>query len=68
MDNKKLLTWSGFTSRAVQEYLPYSAPATDKVHMKIYKQGISITEEKTKTALESIEIYRDLHPPIVTEE
>ena len=34
INNKQFSTWPGFTARAVQKYLPYSGPATNKGHMK----------------------------------
>ena len=63
---KKFSTWTGFTSRAVQKYIPDSAPETDKGHIKRQKQGIRSTKEKIKTVLESTETDRDLQPPINT--
>ena len=59
--------WPGLTVKAVQKYLPYSSPATDKGHMKRQKQGIRSTKDKIMTALETIETARDMNPPMEKE-
>jgi hypothetical protein len=63
IENKQLTTWPGLTTRAVQKYLPDSAPATDKGHMKRQKQGIRSTRQKLRAELDKIETARDMHPP-----
>ena len=67
INNKQFSTCPGFTARAVQKYLPDSALATDKVHMKIQKQVIWSTKEKIKTVLEILKTKRDLYLPITTD-
>ena len=49
------------------KYLPDSALATDKGHMKRQKQVIQSTKEKIKTALEILKTNRYLHQTITTD-
>ena len=64
INNKQFSTWPGLTPRAVQKYLPDSAPAIDKGHIKRQKQGIRSTREKIKTVFDILETNRYLRPPI----
>ena len=47
--NNLLATWSGLTAKAVENYLPNDALATDKGYMKRYKKGIRLTKQKLRT-------------------
>ena len=61
INNNVFSTWPGFTARAVQKYLPDSAPSTDKEHTKIQRQLIRSTKDKIMTAIDKLETNRDLH-------
>jgi hypothetical protein len=63
INNKQFTTWPGLTAKAVQQYLPDAAPATDKGHMKRQKQGIRSTKEKLQQEIDKIETARDMNPP-----
>ena len=53
--NNQFTTWPGLTYVAAQKYIPETAPATDKCHMKRKQQGIRYSKEKVKTELYLIE-------------
>ena len=61
INNKQFSTEPRFTARAVQKYLPDSAPSTDKEHTKIQRQVIRSTKDKIMTAIDKLETNRDLH-------
>ena len=61
--NNQLATWPGLTAEAVQNYLPYSCPTTDKGHTKRQKKGIRSTKDRIKDALENIDSARCMNPP-----
>ena len=51
LNNNQFSTWSGFTAKVDQKYLPELIPAMDKGHMKRQKKGIRSTKATIMTAL-----------------
>ena len=48
--------WPGFTAMAVDKYLPYISPATDKGHMKRQRKFLRTTQDNLKEKLDVIEM------------
>ena len=65
IQNNQLPTWPGLTADAVREYLPDTAPQTDKGHMKRNRKGIRSTRP---TQDEAEQEKADMTPETVHEE
>ena len=53
IQNNQLTTWPGLTTTAMDKYLPYISPATEKFHMKRQRKGLRTTKDNLKQKLKS---------------
>ena len=52
---------------AVDKYLPYISPATDKGHMKRQRKGLRNKQDTLKEKIEVIDMEQVIHPPVEQE-